>query len=298
MQNQTKIAVILQCHKNPSQVNRLISRLSMDGMDFYIHVDKKSSIQDRIDRRSNVFFVPDSERVDVLWGDYSQCRATLSLLKNVLRSEKTYDYVWQISGQDYPIKSREEISEFFRNANGAAFLNFFSGSEDLLAGYRKRNEVKYFGCMMGPSISAKILRRLWHYASGGRRHTFRIFRRKSPFEKEYFGSCWWCIPYSCVEQLLHIATRPEIERYYSHVLNPDESMFQTLYMNLAGEKATVRDYLTYVDWSAGGNHPKMFTKEDAPVLLSEKNRFLLARKFDETVDCEILDMIDSVICAE
>lgn len=292
MQESVRIAYILQCHKNPKQVNRLISRLTCDSVDFFIHVDKKSGIQDMIDRKENVFFVPDCDRVDVTWGDYSQCEATLRLLACVLNSGKTYDYVWLISGQDYPIKSVREINDFLQNANGTAFINFFSEEACGFAKYRKRNEVKHFSCMMGPGLHAKISRRLWHYATGGREYTLKIFRRICPLGRDYFGSSWWCVPYSCVDEVCQVSRRKDVRDYFSKSLNPDESMFQTVYMHLRHSAEDVRDYLTYVDWSAGGNNPKILTKEDASILLSEGNPFLLARKFDENVDREIFDLID------
>lgn len=296
MEGTIRIAYLMQCHKNPNQINRLISRLSCDNVDFYIHVDKKSPIKDEVELKKNVYFVADCDRVDVLWGDYSQCEATLRLISCVLNSGKNYDYVWLISGQDYPIRKNSEINEFLRESNGDAFINVFSERGSEYARFKKRNEVYHFSGMMGPRLRAKILRRVWHYVTGGRTRTATLVARKSPFEKDYFGSSWWCLPFGCMHAIYQMGQKEKIRRYFSTSLNPDESMFQTIYMNLPCREGNIRDYLTYVDWSEGRNNPKILTKEDAAKLLSTEHNFLLARKIDENVDCEILDIIDASIC--
>lgn len=295
VEGQVRIAYIMQCHKNPKQVNRLFSRLSCDSADFYIHVDKKSEIQDEIEKKDNIFFVPDRDRVDVIWGDYSQCEATLRLLSCVLNSGKNYDYVWLISGQDYPIKGVCEINKFLQEANSEVFIDVIPETENGYARFRKRNEVYHLSCMLGPGFSAKIFRRLWYCITGGGAHTLKIFKRKSPFEKEYFGSSWWCIPYSYINEIYVHCQREDIQRYFVHSANPDESMFQTIYMSIARPESRVRRILTYVDWSAGGSNPKILTKDDATALLLAGNKYLMARKFDENYDEDILNIIDEAV---
>ena len=45
-----KQAILMQCHNKPEQINKLISVLPDDKFDFYIHVDKKSDIIDKIEQ--------------------------------------------------------------------------------------------------------------------------------------------------------------------------------------------------------------------------------------------------------
>lgn len=73
-----KIAILIQCHKNPEQINQLIDVLSHPDIDVIIHVDKKSAITNKINSKGkSVSFVPDKKRVDVRWGTFSQVKATL-----------------------------------------------------------------------------------------------------------------------------------------------------------------------------------------------------------------------------
>lgn len=68
-----KIAFLLMCHKNAKQVNHLIDRLSTENRDFYVHVDSKSQIYDKIEWSTQV--MPSKRRIDVRWGTVSQCDA-------------------------------------------------------------------------------------------------------------------------------------------------------------------------------------------------------------------------------
>ena len=294
--SEVKIAYIMQCHKNPQQINRLISKLQSDTVDFYVHVDRKSEIQPLIEKYGNLVFVPEDDRVNVRWGDYSQCEATLALMSCVISSGKSYDFVWLISGQDYPIKSLGRIDAFLQERKNCTFINFTPENWVNYPRWKKRNELYHFPWMIGTGTATKILRRLWYFITGGRGYTLRIFKRKSPFVKEYFGSSWWCMPYDCMREVFSLSQRPEVRAYFSHSINPDESIFQTQYMHAeCHHSKRIHDYLTYVDWSAGRSNPKILTKADERALLCDQNDFLIARKFDMDVDTDILDSIDEAI---
>lgn len=75
-----KIAILIQCHKNPIQMNLLLERLNHLDIDYYVHIDKKADFADKIIARKNVFILPDEERASVEWAQISQVDATLNLL--------------------------------------------------------------------------------------------------------------------------------------------------------------------------------------------------------------------------
>ncbi len=59
-----KLAVLIQCHKCPEQINRLLDVMKSDEVDFYIHVDRKSDIADEIEKRADVHILPPERRVE------------------------------------------------------------------------------------------------------------------------------------------------------------------------------------------------------------------------------------------
>lgn len=53
-----KIAILLQCHKNPTQINLLLDKLNHPDIDCYIHIDKKADFTNKITKRSNIVLLP------------------------------------------------------------------------------------------------------------------------------------------------------------------------------------------------------------------------------------------------
>lgn len=80
-----RIAVLIQCHKNPEQINCLLEKLNSPSIDCFVHVDKRQDFTDSILKRKNVFVLPDEKRITVNWAQISQVTATLNLL-NAARS--------------------------------------------------------------------------------------------------------------------------------------------------------------------------------------------------------------------
>lgn len=76
-----RVAFLMQCHKNPEQINLLLDALNHPMADVFVHVDKKSQgIKDKITQREGVYILPEQQCVDVQWAQYSQVEATLQLL--------------------------------------------------------------------------------------------------------------------------------------------------------------------------------------------------------------------------
>lgn len=82
-----KLAILIQCHKNPEQINRLLERLDHPSVDCFVHIDKKQKFADQIIKRKNVYVLPESERVSVKWAQISQVTATLNLLTAAYSTE-------------------------------------------------------------------------------------------------------------------------------------------------------------------------------------------------------------------
>lgn len=64
-------------------------------------------------------------------------------------------------------------------------------------------------------------------------------------------------------------------------------------MNSSFRDRVAPDDLRYVDWTGGGDHPKVLTLRDLDALLASSKLF--ARKFDPTVDEVVLDRLDATV---
>ena len=79
-----------------------------------------------------------------------------------------------------------------------------------------------------------------------------------------------------------------VAKWYNELLEEGEDTFQEKIINT---------YLTYLEWPIDySGHPKILAKNDfEKIRESEK---LFARKFDMTIDSDILDMIDQMILSQ
>ena len=285
-----KLAVLIQCHKSPEQINLVLDTMQDERIDFFIHVDSKSDINKQIMNRNDVIMLPDDLRVDVRWGQFSQVQATLNLLSFARKFGK-YDFYCLISGQDFPIVSASKLCEYLSEHKGDNFVNLFDSKNNGLGlpnNYDKRNDIVFPQWLMARNLYIRILRRLWVALTGGYNHTYRIFKRKQINNIDYyFGAQWWCINNEFAEWLLiYLGEHCNFIDFFKKSSCPDESFFQTLLMN-SPFADTRCDYLHYVDWSEGKSSPKNLTVSDYDKIISSGKFF--ARKIDGNI--ELIQML-------
>ncbi len=258
----SKQAILIQCHKNPEQVNMLLDGLRHPDLDIYIHVDKKSNIGSQLKTSSQIHILPDRYRVDVQWATFSQVQATLNLLRYASHHGE-YEHFWLCSGQDYPIKPVKKIVTSLQDHPDINFVQIFTeqkwggGKENNLD---KRTAIYYQEWILGKGTTKKIAKRALIELTGGCNRTFSIFRRKSLEKiKFYFGSNWVCLSRK-VEQWIekYLNEHPEYMNFYKNTICPDESIFQTLLMNSPYTDRR-EDYLHYVNWGLSGNSPQIMS---------------------------------------
>ena len=118
-----KIAYIVLCHKNVQQINKLLDLLYDEESAFFIHIDKKANIQKSIHVKPNIHILPNDKRIDIKWGNISMIEATRNLIEAVFDDDKKYDYIWLMSGQDFPLRSKEDIKEYLEQNKGKNFIS-------------------------------------------------------------------------------------------------------------------------------------------------------------------------------
>ena len=126
----SKQAILIQCHKNPEQVNMLLDALQHPDVGIFIHVDKKSDIGSLLRTSSQIHILPDKYRVDVQWATFSQVRATLNLLRYASHHGE-YEHYWLCSGQDYPIKPIDDIVQFLHSKPDTNFIQIWDSKNSI-----------------------------------------------------------------------------------------------------------------------------------------------------------------------
>lgn len=280
-----RVAFLMQCHKNPEQINLLLDALNHPMADVFVHVDKKSQeIKDKITQREGVYILPEQQCVDVQWAQYSQVEATLQLLSAAV-NRGGYSHYFLISGQDFPLMSIEEIVKFLNEHKNENFIDCSS-----IKKFEKRNDIFFPRMVVGRRKWQKVLKNVLVYGTGGWSRTFSVIKRAAPGNVQYyFGSSWWCLNDAMVQWIYNfLDEHPEYIKLFKHSLCPDECFFQTLVMD-SPFASSVKPYLHYIKWEKGKSSPKTLTESDYQEMVNSSK--LMARKFDIDVDKEIINKL-------
>ncbi|WP_229425538.1 beta-1,6-N-acetylglucosaminyltransferase [Massilia sp. Se16.2.3] len=91
---------LIHAHRDLEQLNTLIARLCDPDFVIYVHLDRKWQVDPAQVHPGARQVQP---RVDVRWGGFSQVRAMLGSLRQVIASERDFDKLVFLSAQDYPV---------------------------------------------------------------------------------------------------------------------------------------------------------------------------------------------------
>jgi hypothetical protein len=302
---QIKFIYLIQVHEYPEQIARLIRFLADDQSAFYIHVDLKSDIArfEFLKNLGNVQFT--NERVDCIWGDFSQVEATLCLV-NAALSEHQSGMVTLLSGSHYPIKSKKHIQHFFNEHSETCFLECRNPYELWPTFSRRTNVYKFnYSSSRGDYVMLKGLSTVLVSQLVKGNISFKQFfealfvKRLVPNNMTFYGgSQWWSMGAERLEKMNAYIEKNKgaLKRYFDYSLCSDEFFFQTIAKHI-NHQTNMRfaDSTTYVSWDKNKNRTPIVFRSDLRELLSQDEHKLFARKFDPTIDTSILDEIDERI---
>ncbi|MDD3267269.1 MAG: beta-1,6-N-acetylglucosaminyltransferase [Burkholderiales bacterium] len=274
------IAYLILTHRYPNQFKRLFNAIYHPDNFYLVHIDSKSSheLHDEIKEflmKYNNAQILVSE--NTLWGGYSLVNAELRGIKHLLNQNKDWKFFINLSGQDFPLKSQEYIHNFLLNHIDTDFLKVMNQKE-FRADTMHRIE-NYVTEVDDEIISEPVVKR-------------QFLNDVIP----YIGNQWMILSRKFCE---FITYSPEVERFkqfYEHTLIADEGFFQTVIMNTTYKSTIVNNDKRAIDWIPMGTiklRPRDFTIKDEAFLIGTDNLF--ARKFDETLDMNILDVLDKHI---
>ena len=277
-----KHAYLIMAHTNFPQLQILINLLDHPSNDIYLHVDKRS-----VDFRPEMIQVSAStltiiDPIRITWGGHSQVQCELNLLK--ASAPNHYRYYHLISGIDLPLKSQDEIHEFFEAHYPENFINFHAPSNESKSFLYRIEQYHIFQDLMGRSkgLVPGLLRR----ANNGFIALQKLvgFRRKQ-YIPPYKGTNWFSITDELVQYVLSQEALIKKQFYYSSCA--DEVFLHSVAMASPCRDTIVDDCLRAIDWDRGD--PYIFRQEDVDGLLVSPNLF--GRKFDSRVDAQAIGKI-------
>jgi hypothetical protein len=285
-----RVAHLIVAYKDPELVERLVKALTKhEDFDCWIHIDKKTKISDynRLKKLPRVRFV--KKRVTVHWASFSCIKALINSLDEIIESDKQYDFVNLLSGQDYPIKSSQHIHDFLSTNMGKSFISFESEPS--------------------PWWDHAVIRfTKYHFTDftfKGKTRLERLLNQIMPDRKFlmsysfYGGPCtsYWTLSMHAAKYVHNfLKGNKKLLQFCKYTWAPDEFLIPTILMNSYLNETVVNCHTRYIDWSLGGARPGILTTKDFCSL--KKSRQLFARKFDLKIDAGILNLIDSELLNE
>lgn len=315
-----KVAYLIIAHKNIEQIKNLILELENGGGDVFIHVDSSMSSSEYLDlygqcKSDRCYFV--EKRMHGKLDDRSLIDITMLCINEALtcshRNQIHYDYFVLLSGQDYPIKPMKWIEEQLAKSYPMPYIESYSISEKgEKAAVVKYNRNRWLLCYRDwvlnnfHGIPGKFFQGIGMLLRNGLKlcgqtPAQKLFKQGITV---YMGSAWWVLPDQLIEPVFNAYKEKDTltETLIAESYTPEETFFQTIcriksyekFFAFNGGKEGLRNCKTYTDFGRQSKrepvcHPYILTVNDFERL--EKTHCWFARKFDDTVDSEIIKKI-------
>lgn len=235
-------------------------------------------------------------RLNITWGGDSQISCEMLLLRQAVPSH--CDYYHLLSGADLPLHSMDFIDSFFTAQQGKEFLHFSEEADSISSATRERISLyhplqNHLGAHRFSKATGRccdVLQRALHI-DRLRSHRGLVLGK---------GANWFSITNDFAKYVVEnwSAWNP----IFSSSFCADEMFLQTIALNSPFadhiyHREADDDYgaiMRFIDWKRGT--PYVFRKADYGELINSP--MLFARKFDERIDSEIIDMITDHVLHE
>lgn len=293
------LAYHILAHKQPAQVARLVRALYHPDDVFVVHLDRSASrelhamgIELQRAYPGQVHLQPPRA---VLWGGPEIFNLQIEAMDIALRQSRPWHHFINLSGQDFPLGTRSRRLATLGPSEGTSFLTWFSPMEtDHWKDARQRVELWYFHSvwinrgLAVPGIGRRVRSLLgWK----NRLPYLYLYRRRRPKSFHYFGgSNHVVLARAACEYLAQDPQAKIIRKWLQHAGIGDEIVFQSILKSSPLAATLVNKNWREIDFEPPLPHPRVFRSSDFDRLASSENLF--ARKFDESVDASILDLLE------
>lgn len=221
-----KHAYLIMAHNDYPILIELLKALDDERNDILLHMDEKAkdvpfeAIRNAV-RYARLVQVP---RMDVAWGGYSQIECELRLLQEA-KALGYHAYYHMMTGATYPVKTMDEIVDFFERHQGYEFIGFDHSRDfsNRVTRYHFFNEI---GKVSTPVGRGKILFRSKLVGLQKKIHVFYKPAKNTIYKK---GCVYWSLTDEAVTYVLH--RTDEIRRIYKWSLCGDEVFMHTCLYN-------------------------------------------------------------------
>lgn len=276
-----RMAYLILAHRDMEQLGALTARLLRDDPEdrVVIHYDRGSPVSDEdLQGFANRFggAVSLTRRVRCRWGHHSQVEAEW-LLKEAA-TKLPINYAHLISGQDWPVKSKPEMSAAI--APGISYVSYEQPDRP-----ERMNGWFFNDFMLGPGAHSTIFR---YRLDLGLRRVNRAYERirgprACPFGPDWKkGSAWWSLPRAALDHIVPRIGRQIEAGRFRYTACADEHVVLTAlaYSPFAQRTEENRRFIVWKE--PGVANPELLRAEHEPAIRASDAWF--ARKVDRNVD--------------
>lgn len=297
---QLNICYFFMVHDKPAQFLRLLSAIHNDRDRFIVHVSQAASPQDR---RAFAEITARFSRLDVLasrmtaWGHWSLVETHAAAIAHAL-AHADWDYMINLSGACYPLKSSDQIRSRLHDA--AAAFRSREGGDAPPAGGGRGNDGRHWPNYVTvqhiddcPAHVRERYSRFW-FLLGGKLRMIPGLRRTPPeaLDHGWKGSNWSVLHRGFCEWLDRDPLVGKANAFLRHCKLPEEAWLPWLMMS-SPYRHTRSPNRHHINWTRGNAHPHILRSENFEELTASDAFF--ARKFDPEIDARILDMLDELV---
>lgn len=267
-----RFAWFVMVHHKPAEFEWLINALAATADPIFVHVDAKSRLGLKRDRRGIMRHVRRiiSPHASIRlmrsrftnWGGWSLSQVLLDAIKLALRTDPAWTHFINLSGQCYPLQPIETIKRQVAEAGDRVHVEMLPIADLPIDDWHR-------------GAPAMIETPLRAFKTGGAAPPLG-------FTVEHKGSQWIIVPRSFCEWLVAAPLTDAVVRYLKRRLLSDELVMQTLAANGPFRDRIAPHYGRAITWPG----PKVLTMADLPNLTASSDWF--GRKFDTGIDAEVL----------
>lgn len=285
-----KFAYLILAHNNFIQLVRLVHQLNCEQVSIFIHIDEKCEIdadhlKGGLSDCNNVFILDNKK--NITRKDFGIAETTVKLISTCLQQDY-YEYISIISGQDLPLVSNNDITNYLEKNKGSEFLKHMElPAENNWYDNEGLERHEYYSAIDELGLNA----------CGQMADAQKIENHKRSFSgglKLYRGSGWFTITHSCARYVIEFfSKRTELVSFFRYTYASEEILFPTIIMNSPFKENVVNNNLRYIDWKSGHQYPKILMRENVDIVINSGK--LWTGKFDTKIDGTVLDQLEKSI---
>jgi hypothetical protein len=277
------VCYLIMVHKDPDQIFALLERLYNEIDYFYVHVDAKHPRLKEAIKGSPLFSFENvrlESHTKCTWGGIGLVDVQLRAITDALQSSDQWTHFINLSGQDYPLKSADQIRN--KLDVGCSYLEAFPLRREWPRAMRRVKSL-YFELPFGNRKIVPLL-------------PFRFGTSRFDW---FGGSTWFTLSRKACEYSVFSDNAHQLRRYLTYSKCSDEIFFHTLLCDKSYKGEVVKNNFRHIEWDGPlgfrSPHPREYLPADLDelkVIMQSKKFFVRKLKYSAPFYCQLSSFLD------